>query len=404
MGISYIVRTGDNIGRIARRFGIHRTALLCANPQIGDEQFVVPGEMLYIPDHKRRMYVVGSGETFQDIADRFGIGMEELLSANPELEKERPLPGNQMAIPACKETAIHGLPTEYGYLELLEDIETCKAAYPFLQVEIIGYSVMGKEIPAIRMGTGPAELHYNGAFHANEWITSALLMRFADDYAKAYLSGEPIFGCAAKELLERTSLWIVPMVNPDGVELVLSGSAGMELYQKRLLAWNQGEHNFSGWKANVRGVDLNDQFPAYWNEEQQRRGRLGPGPRDYTGNSPLSEPEARAMAEFTENRDFRLVIAFHTQGKEIYWNYRGFEPPHSEEMALQLSRISGYRPVRLTGSDAGYKDWFIARFRRPGFTVEAGSGTNPLPISQFAEIYSDLKGIMIEGIRAAAAL
>ncbi|MEB3100283.1 M14 family zinc carboxypeptidase [Ferviditalea candida] len=404
MSILYVVRTGDHLGRIARRFGIHRTALLCANPQIGDDQVVVPGEMLHIPENKRRMYAAGNGDTWKDIADRFGVGMEELLSANPDQEREEPLPGQQIAIPSRKGTAIHGSQTEYGYLELLEDIERFKAAYPFVQAEIIGYSVMGREIPALRIGTGLAELHYNGAVHANEWITSALLMRFAEDYAKAYLSGDCIFGCAVKELFEQTSLWIVPMVNPDGVELVLSGSAGMGPYRKRLLEWNQGEHNFRGWKANIRGVDLNDQFPAFWEEERQRRGKPGAGPRDYAGSSPLSEPEARALAEFTENRDFRLVIAFHTQGKEIYWNYREFEPPRSEELAAHFSRISGYRPVRLTGSDAGYKDWFIARFRRPGFTVEAGIGTNPLPIAQFAEIYGDLKEVMIEAIRAAAVL
>ena len=46
-------------------------------------------------------------------------------------------------------------------------------------------------------------------------------------------------------------------------------------------------------------------------------------------------------------------------------------------------------------SFAGYKDWFIKVFRRPGFTIEAGSGENPLPIGQFEEIYRDNLGILV---------
>ena len=44
---------------------------------------------------------------------------------------------------------------------------------------------------------------------------------------------------------------------------------------------------------------------------------------------------------------------------------------------------------------AGYKDWFIQNFRRPGYTIEAGRGENPLPISQFREIYSDCLPILL---------
>lgn len=286
----------------------------------------------------------------------------------------------------------------YSYSRLRRNLDGLIRRYPFLSAEAIGRSVLGKEIPALRLGWGAREIHYNGALHANEWITAPLLMRFAEQYAEAVSSGRPLAGRDAAKRFAETVLWIVPMVNPDGVDLVLEGVRSAPARADALLVWNDGSSDFSLWKANANGVDLNDQFPAHWETEKMRRGVPGPGPRDYAGESPLSEPEARALAAFTRRHSFRLVIAFHTQGKEIYWNYRDREPEEAEEIACRFAAVSGYEPVRLTDSDAGYKDWFIQDFRRPGFTVEAGLGASPLPPEQFDEMYRDVLGIMMEGL------
>ena len=108
--------------------------------------------------------------------------------------------------------------------------------------------------------------------------------------------------------------------------------------------------------------------------------------------------EAIAMADLTRERDFAWVLAFHTQGEVIYWGYQGLEPPYSETMVNEFSRVSGYEPVQTIESYAGYKDWFIQDWRRPGFTVELGFGTNPLPIRQFNEIYEETLGIFLAGL------
>lgn len=286
----------------------------------------------------------------------------------------------------------------YSYSRLQRDLDELIRRYPFLSVETIGRSVLRREIPALRLGWGSREIHFNGAMHANEWITAPLLMRFAEQYAASVSTGVPLAGRDMTKRFEETALWIVPMVNPDGVDLVVEGPASAPGHQAELLAWNQGSADFSLWKANVNGVDLNDQFPAHWETERDRRDAAGPGPRDYSGEAPLCEPEAAALAAFTERHDFRTVMAFHTQGREIYWNYRGYEPEASKEIARRLGSVSGYEPIKLTESDAGYKDWFIQRFRRPGFTVEAGVGVNPLPLEQFDEMYRDVLGIMLEGL------
>lgn len=285
----------------------------------------------------------------------------------------------------------------YGYNELIGDLSRLAGRYPFIGLSSIGQTVLGRSIPAVRIGTGPKEVHYNGSFHAQEWITTPLLMQFLELYAQAAQAGAAIGPFSMPTLYRQTSLWVVPMVNPDGVELVQKGIQPDNPYYESVLRANRGARDFRGWAANIRGVDLNKQFPAGW-EEEARRGPQAPAPRGYAGPAPLSEPEARAMAGFTRAHNFRLVIAFHTQGGLIYWGYRGYEPPESERMATELSRVSGYQPIRNAPSGAGYKDWFIQQWRRPGFTVEAGRGTNPLPASQFGSLWRDTFGIMLAGL------
>ena len=104
------------------------------------------------------------------------------------------------------------------------------------------------------------------------------------------------------------------------------------------------------------------------------------------------------MAELARQIPFNLVIALHTQGEEFYWGYEGLEPPISQRYASLFSASSGYRSVRYVDSHAGYKDWFIFEFRKPGFTFELGSGVNPLPLDQFPEIYAAMTPVFIQSV------
>ena len=286
----------------------------------------------------------------------------------------------------------------YGYDEMVDDLQTLRETYPFIQLGSIGKTVMGRSIPVVQIGKGKNEVHYNGSFHANEWITTLLLMVFIEVYAKAYDLKHNIGSFNIENLFHKTSLWIVPMVNPDGVQLVqrkFNPNTSTFANAKQI---NHGSLNFRGWKANIRGVDLNDQFPAHWESEISRRTVFVPAPQDYPGTKPLSEPEARAMAEFTKVHNFRSVIAFHTQGEVIYWGYRGLEPKESLQIVNRMKEVSRYLPIRYVKSDAGFKDWFIQEWRCPGFTVECGLGINPLLISQFWKIWGKTIGIFLTGL------
>lgn len=94
------------------------------------------------------------------------------------------------------------------------------------------------------------------------------------------------------------------------------------------------------------------------------------------------------------------MITYHTQGRVIFYKYQDQIPSNSQEIGEKFAELSGYslENVPEGSSFAGYKDWFILYYNRPGFTIEAGLGTNPIPISQFAGIYRENLGILVTGM------
>lgn len=400
--LPYVVQQGDTLLRIARRFEVNAASLLAANPQISPELQLMPGLLLSIPTGKVTVYCVQPGDTIIRLAGAFSLSIQALAAANPSLDPRQLVTGQLLIVPSGGYHRIVDARAEYGHVELMEDLEMLEREYPILSKSVIGHSVLGKPIYALRMGEGERKVHFNAAIHANEWITTPLLMTFAEDAAQACSLGEMIGGTDMRSLLKEVTVWFVPLVNPDGVELAQEGLRRNHPHYATLLQMNRQSHRFSKWKANVRGVDLNDQFPAFWEEEVERRAANGPGPRDFPGIAPLTEPEAQALANLTKKEQFDLVVALHTQGGEIYWNYRGYEPPESERIAYKLAQASGYKSVKLRGSDAGYKDWFIHDYRKPGFTVEVGYGINPLPIESFPDLYDEIRPLLIAAMEAVA--
>ena len=284
-----------------------------------------------------------------------------------------------------------------------EAIRQLAGAYPFLKTEVLTATAFGRPVHAIRIGDGDREVIFTAAHHGNEWITASLLLKFLEELSEAYRSGGRIYGVPAKTILKYSTIHLVPMVDPDGVDLV-TGAIPPQTDQysiARQIAGDFPDIPFpDGWKANLLGVDLNLQYPAGWllaREIKFSQGYNRPAPRDYVGRAPLSQKESLALARYTEEVDPELVLAYHTQGKAIYWQFKDYQVPGAQELAEEFARASGYRmeDTPYESSFAGYKDWFIQNWRRPGFTIEAGSGVNPLPIEQFDEIYRDNLGILV---------
>ena len=392
------VRQGDSLWYFSQLFKIPLQLIIDSNRNINPEVLTV-GQSIKIPGFETVNTQIRPGDTLWSIAQNRNLPLETLFLVNPGLNPNRLQIGQIIRVPQRITWRLVNGKQNYDYTIMQNDIKRLLAVYPFLQTPSIGSSVLGRNMPELLIGNGAKRVHYNGSFHANEWITTPIIMTFLNDYLLSLTNQQQIRGISTPSLYQQTTLSIVPMVNPDGVDLVLHGPPENEPWRSQVIEWNKGSLDFSGWKANIRGVDLNDQFPAKWELERERNPKV-PGPRDYGGEKPLSEPEAIAMANLTRNMDFARVLAFHTQGKVIYWGFENLEPPENEVLAQEFSRVSGYEPVKTTNSYAGYNDWFIQDWRRPGFTVELGMGVNPLPLSQFDEIYEDVLGIFLAGLYA----
>lgn len=348
-------------------------------------------------------YVVNEGDTLYNIARKFSTNRKFIIVANPYIDFNNLQVGEVIIVPFGNSIPID---VSYTYKLLEMNIFALSTIYPFLEFGNIGESVLGKSIKYVRIGRGKKQVLYNASIHANEWITSVLLMKFVENFSKAYVMDRCVFGYRAKDLFEECSLYIVPMMNPDGVDIVTGYvGPGDEIYEdaKRIANRYPSIPFPSGWKANIKGVDLNLQFPARWEEAKKIKYSEGftmPSPRDYVGLAPLTQPESVALYNFTNTNNFKLTISYHTQGEEIYWRFLDYLPESSLKIAKEFSKVSGYilsdTPYR--SSFAGYRDWFIQNFNRPGYTVEAGKGVSPLPISQFDTIYADNEGILVLGM------
>lgn len=348
-------------------------------------------------------YTVRRGDTLYKIAQKFGTDLRRILTANPTVDPQNLQIGSVVYVPY--DFALVPTKVQYSYILLTLLTEGLAVRYPFLKTGSFGQSVMGKNLVYIRIGTGAKEVFYNAAHHANEWLTTPVLLKFTEDYADAFSQGGSIGGTPANTLFRNYSLYLAPMVDPDGVDLVTGVlSSGGYYNQAVRIAEQYPQVSFpSGWKANIAGVDLNLQYPANWDEAKRikfEQGFTSPAPRDFVGKAPLVVPESYAVYRFTKSHNFLLTLSYHSQGKLIYWKYLDYEPARSREIADYFGEVSGYsvEETPYASGFAGYKDWFIETYNRPGYTIEVGLGQSPLPVSQFPEIYRANLGILVGGM------
>ncbi len=264
--------------------------------------------------------------------------------------------------------------------------------YPEVRTSLLGATVFQRPIRTLTVGSGPRRVFFCAAHHANEWITAPVLLKYAQTLAKDGV----LLGMDTAAIRRQVTVHMVPMVDPDGVDLVNSaiapGTAQYMLAQSIAQSFPQIPFP-EGWKANLLGVDLNLNYPAGWEQAKQikfSQGYTRPAPRDYVGRGPLDQSETQLLARYTRLLDPALVVALHAQGKEIYWQFMDIPVPGARELGQQMAQVSGYTlaDTPYNSSFAGFKDWFIQEYRRPGYTVEVGQGENPVPISQFPEIYA----------------
>ncbi|MBE5965116.1 MAG: LysM peptidoglycan-binding domain-containing protein [Lachnospira sp.] len=207
-------------------------------------------------------YTIRRGDTIYKIANEFGSSIQRIIIANPGINIYNLNVGDKIIVPIGNVTRDDEY---YNSSKLNNDLKALKMLYPFIQIIEIGRSVRGVQIQCVKIGVGTKEVSYNASFHANELITTNVLMRFIEEYARAFVNNDSINGHNAKKIYYNTTNYIVPLVNTDGVDLVTESIPIVDntYINAQKIANNYPAISFpSGWKANIQGVDLNLQFPA----------------------------------------------------------------------------------------------------------------------------------------------
>ena len=279
------------------------------------------------------------------------------------------------------------IPTDsYSYDQMRQDMTVFQTAYPdIIEVETIGTSELGREIPVLRIGNPDAEYHIllQGAIHGREHMTAWLIMAMADYWLD-------------HDLLSTGDICyhLIPMTNPDGVMISQSQiltEKQREIYQNDLDSGytSAKEKKYAlSWKANGLGIDLNRNFSSGWQEVFNRK---GPSSQQYRGESPFCAAETMALRDYTLRYPFAATISYHASGSVIYYSYGSKQPVNSDSKSLAqaVKAVTGY-PLETSADaeGAGYKDWAIDALEIPSLTVEIGCQEAPLALREIYSIFA----------------
>ncbi|MFT8321046.1 MAG: M14 family zinc carboxypeptidase [Bacillus sp. (in: firmicutes)] len=288
------------------------------------------------------------------------------------------------------QTSVVNIAEPYSFVDFQNDVWQLKNKYKDnIQIETIGTSEYGRKIYAIKLGNGRKNVLMIGAHHGREWITSLMLMKMVENYVSS-----PI----PTNQLDDISVWFVPMLNPDGITIQQGDLQKFPIFAKKTIKrMNNDSSDFSRWKSNAMGVDLNRQYPSGWNELNETSGM--PSYKNYKGKQPLEAKEVKAIVQFTKKINPLIAVSYHATGQEIFWEYKnGDNLKRDKQIAERIADSTGYK-LSVPKKDAiggGYTDWFIQQYHLPALTIEICplvEESNP-PLSTFAEEWKRNKEVL----------
>ncbi len=265
-------------------------------------------------------------------------------------------------------------------MNVYEEVEAFYEGYRG-EKRVYGYSEQRRPLFAMFVGRHVPPVGISQyAIHGREYLTALLALEHL------------------RRGVRRGGVWILPMTNPDGALLSEIGISAADPRRRPFLLRCNGGFDFSLWKANVEGVDLNVNFNARFGTG--RRNVFSPAPENYVGESPLCAAESAALAAFTRETNPDFTVSWHTKGEEIYWRFHQslFRALRDKKLANCLRRATGYPLKSAKGSAGGYKDWCIEALRIPAFTVECGSDALSHPLGR--ERLFDVAGKCGNALRA----
>lgn len=278
--------------------------------------------------------------------------------------------------------------TEYTDVGMKKCIRELKKQYSFLRSFSIGQSCMGREIPALVLGSGEYCL-FTAGFGGNERLTSNILLMFAEELCSSLKNNISLAGININKALERKGIIIVPRVNPDGAEIALLGASAAGAYSKEIRRISN--NNTENWNANLRGVEIRRNFSADWTalrQTERAAGVFAPRPVGYGGPYAESEPETAALTALCQRLNISHSLSLFCGDSVIYWQYGDKLPLCSQKMAMALAQAGNLRCDALGNCSSGgsLKDWFIDTFNRPAFNIHIQPDTVHTCYKSYGEI------------------
>ena len=294
----------------------------------------------------------------------------------------------------------------YTYQEMQVDLNTLKATYPKMQMDVLGNTIDGRQLYHVVVGnpSAPHKILVHGGIHAREYISSQLVMREIVALLEMQQNNLLYHGQSVATLLQNTCIHFVPMVNPDGITLVQGGVDALNTQAAKTMVMSMAAQDqvtdlatyLRKWKNNINGVNLNRNFDAFWQEATPKVDH--PSNMFYKGTGPESEVESKALANLCRQLRPDYTISYHTQGRVIYWYFgeTGNYKAKGQHLANVVHQNTGYT-ISDTWSQtdaAGFKDWAVQKLDIPSVTIELGRGTSPVDESQITQMWTENDGIL----------
>lgn len=286
------------------------------------------------------------------------------------------------------------------YALMMRYIEVFSKRYSFIGITNLGRSLMGREIPVITLGKGKPSFLYVGAHGGGEWLTSIILLKFINEYCELYKNKSRIYNTTLDYLYTNKTIYVVPMLNPDGVDYRINGVTEENILYDRLLKMNRQSGDFSSWQANGRGVELALNYNCDFKERKkiEAENEIFDGSSSgYGGTSPESEPEVGALCNFLRfNDSIKGVMSLYRGDEEIRYSKGELITKRSLSVARSMSRMSGYALCDSEKSKtvANLLGWCISELDIPSFEVSFAEEKNNFNQDLLFKGYAELREIL----------
>ena len=252
----------------------------------------------------------------------------------------------------------------FNYNALQEHIEKIEESFDFVSISSIGKSWCKRNVYSLSIGEGESSVLFLSDFSDTAGITSEILLTFFERLCIAYKNDLKISAVKIRSILRDQKIVIVPITNPDGLEISYSNGENALCYKG--LVQKAADNNFTKWISNARGVEIDKNFPYRFSDAQSTV--IKPYAFGYKGPSETSEPETKAIVSVCKDIRPKYAITLSCSGE--YISCQCSKCASDCAMMMQVFKsVSGLPIKRIKPCEAygSFGAWFAKSFSAPSF-------------------------------------